>query len=156
MNTPYDFTESAALIEKLIGLTRDDKIEWTHIVAQPLTMETSFRYRAKIEDNLEVLVWQTTKSAGFRLFEKLPSRQESRQLGVSGEVPSIASAHPVPNLMIFSERDLISISINHEEGPSFGERYVNLMSLMELAMRSADKIEPKVDRVKQYLDKLAV
>jgi hypothetical protein len=50
----------------------------------------------------------------------------------------------------------VAISIDHENGPSQGEIYVNLISLLELVRRSVDKVEPKLDRVKQYLDKLAV
>jgi hypothetical protein len=46
--------------------------------------------------------------------------------------------------------------VDHEEGPTLGETYINLMALLELARRSVDKVEPKIDRVKQYLDKLAV
>jgi hypothetical protein len=54
------------------------------------------------------------------------------------------------------QRDLISIAISHVGGPTRGEIYVNLVSLIELARRASDKVEPKIDRVKQYLDKLAV
>jgi len=55
-----------------------------------------------------------------------------------------------------SGRDLVAISIDHENGPTHGEIYVNLISLVELARRSVDKVEPKIERVKQYLEKLAV
>ena len=67
------------------------------------------------------------------------------------DVPFVP-AQPPP----ISERDLVSISIDHDHGAAQGAIYVMLMALLELARRSEDKIEPKIDRVKQYLDKLAV
>jgi hypothetical protein len=138
MNTGYDFAESAVLISKLVGLTRDGKIEWRERKAG-LVRElgpTTTRYNSTLDADSEALVWSSDRSAGFRLYEKA--------LESTGVFTTT------------TERDLISISVDHEEGPSRGEVYVNLIALLELARRSADKIEPKIERVKQYLDKLAV
>jgi hypothetical protein len=157
MNTPYDVTESAILISKLVALTRDGKVEWIQDIANPVAINTSVRYQTTMEGNLEVLVWSTSKSAGFRLFENVVHRPEPAHFGLHEKGSDSLASMPVGRgLPTFSERDLVAISIGHEEGPARGEVYINLMSLLELARRSADKIEPKVDRVKQYLDKLAV
>jgi hypothetical protein len=53
-------------------------------------------------------------------------------------------------------RDLVAISIDHDHDAKQGAIYVLLVALLELARRSVDKVEPKIDRVKQYLEKLAV
>jgi hypothetical protein len=53
-------------------------------------------------------------------------------------------------------RDLVAISIDHDHHTEQGAIYVLLMGLLELARRSVDKVEPKIDRVKLYLEKLAV
>lgn len=139
MNTAYDLAESAVLIGKLVDLTRDGKVEWSEVkpgMAKELGLATT-RYISTLEGASEtLLVWSTERSAGFRVYEK-----------------SIESTRVFTTT---SERDLISISIDHEDGPARGEVYVNLMALLELARRSANKIEPKIERVKQYLDKLAV
>jgi hypothetical protein len=138
MNTAYDLAESAVLIGKLVDLTRDGKIEWNAVrpgLVKELGPATT-RYGSTLEGPSEVLVWSTERSAGFRVYEKA-----TESTGV---------------FTTTSERDLISISMDHEDGPGRGQVYVNLMALLELARRSADKIEPKIERVKQYLDKLAV
>lgn len=155
MNTPYDLKESALLIAKLVALTRDGKVDWREqkLVAHELGPVTT-RYFSGLEGNSEALVWSTDKSVGFKVFEK-----------VSGALLTLPSWGRISNpdvpfdsapRMSVPERDLVSISIDHEDGPSRGELYVNLMSLLELARRSSDKIEPKIERVKEYLDKLAV
>ena len=136
MNTAYDLAESAILVSKLLALTRNGKVEWLKGSQRSSKVdEVITRFHTKLEDDLEASVWSTTKSAGFRVFEK------STETGV---------------LTFTLERDLISVTLDHDEGASRGEVYVNLISLLELARRSADKVEPKIDRVKQYLDKLAV
>ena len=138
MNTAYDLAESAVLIDKLVALTRDGKVEWSEMrpgMVKEIGPATT-RFGSTLEGASEVLVWSTEKSAGFRVYEK-----------------SIESTGVFTTT---SERDLVSISIDHEDGPARGEVYVNLMALLELARRSANKIEPKIERVKQYLDKLAV
>lgn len=158
MNTTYDLNESEILIAKLLGLTRDGKIEWTQDKLRvSIIDESTIRYRAELEGILEVVIWSSSKAAGFRLIEKLAQSSEAPSSpgtpGILGRIPQMPVIRGSSSI---SERDLIAISIDHEEGPSRGELYVNLMSLLELARRFADKIEPKVDRVKQYLDKLAV
>lgn len=141
MNTAYDLTESAVLIKKLVALTRERRVEWTEQNLRSLgSMEVTSRYQTTLEGDLSVLVWLSSKSAGFRLLERPAPAPHPASLAI--ELPS--------------ERDLLAVSLDHEDGPARGEIYINLMSLLELARRSADKIEPKVDRVKQYLDKLAV
>ncbi len=138
MNTAYDLTESAVLIAKLVALTREGKIEWFQHSLSLIQFgsDVTTRYQTPLDGELNALIWLSSKSAGFRLFEMTGEAAESR--------------------MARSERDLLAISLDHEDGSSRGEIYINLMSLLELARRSADKIEPKVDRIKQYLDKLAV
>lgn len=137
MNTAYDLNESSELIERLITLTRDGKVEWSkeNLLAKTFDPPTT-KFMASLEGNSEAQVWMTSKSAGFRLIEKGQSYLAS--------------------IVTTADRDLISISLDHEDGPSRGQIYINLMSLLELARRAADKIEPKIERVKQYLDKLAV
>jgi hypothetical protein len=138
MNTPYDFTESAALLEKLFGLTRDGKIEWQRNNLVSRTSEIMTTCRTTLDKDLDALIWSNDKAAGFRLSEK-PDE-----------------ALYIPEISAISGRDLLSISINHDHSAEQGAIYVLLMGLLELARRSVDKIEPKIDRVKQYLDKLAV
>jgi len=138
MNTPYDFTESAALLEKLFGLTRDGKIEWQRNNLVSRTSEIMTTCRTTLDKDLDALIWSNDKAAGFRLSEK----------------PDEASY--IPEISAISGRDLLSISINHDHGAEQGAVYVLLMGLLELARRSVDKVEPKIDRAKQYLDKLAV
>ncbi|MGH9604232.1 MAG: hypothetical protein ACRD3N_00895 [Terracidiphilus sp.] len=149
MNTAYDMTESATLITKLLRLTRDNKIEWTQKTS--IGLPEMGQYQTTIDGDLRSLVWSTNKAAGFRLSEKVPVPPvPARADVVVGVLGSIAKMAGPP------ERDLIAISIDHDDGSSRGELYVNLMSLLELARRSADKIEPKIERLKEYLDKLAV
>jgi hypothetical protein len=150
MNSPYDLTESAVLIAKLVGLTRDGKIEW--IPKRSRVMPEMIRFQTSLDEELEVVVWSTAKEAGFRIFES----------GAAGILRSWESGDPMGNPPMnvqadtMPQRDLISIAISHVGGPTRGEIYVNLVSLIELARRASDKVEPKIDRVKQYLDKLAV
>lgn len=136
MNSAYDLKESADLISKLLVLTRDGKVEWRKesLLVKTIVPVTT-RFLAPLDGDSEAQVWLTSTSAGFKLAEK------TREPGI---------------FVTVTERDLISISIDHEDGPSSGQIYIDLMSLLELARRSADKIEPKIDRVKQFLDKLAV
>jgi hypothetical protein len=152
MNNPYDFHESAALITKLVDLTRNGKIEWSQGLKPLISFDEIDRYYAIVEGNLEVQVWVSKKAAGFRLIERAREQSESP---VPPLMPSPRNFIPLglPNI---TERELIAISLSHEEGPSRGQIYIKLMALLELARRSVDKVEPKVDRVKQYLDKLAV
>lgn len=141
MNSPYDFSESAALIAKLVALTRDGKVAWDE---RKIIGNIATRYISALEGNSKALVWSNDKMVGFRVFEDI------EELGrkVSPSILPLISP-------LISERDLISVSIDHENGPFSGELYVNLMSLFELARRSADKIEPKIERVKEYLDRLS-
>ena len=149
MNTAYDLTESSILIAKLLRLTRDAKIEWAE--RRAFGLPEMRRYQATIDGDLEALVWSTNKEAGFRIFEKVPEPRLEPPYSSNPDVPLL-----LPRILPIPERDLVAISIDHENGPTRGEIYVNLISLLELARRSSDKIEPKVDRIKEYLDKLAV
>lgn len=137
MNSAYDLKESSELMERLIGLTRSGKIEWQKekLLVKELGPATT-RFLTSLDGDSEAMVWSTATSVGFRVFERF---NES-----TGPFTTVGM------------RDLVSISIDREDGPSRGEVYVNLMALLELARRSSDKVEPKIDRVKQYLDKLAV
>jgi len=147
MNTAYDLKESSLLIEKLLRLTHANKIEWddNHIFSQPVIA----RFQTILDGELLAQIWSSNKAAGFRLVEK------SKAPGYGGALGSNVPVESAP-FLISSDRDLVAISINHESGAAQGEIYVNLMSLLELARISIDKVEPKIDRVKQYLDKLAV
>jgi hypothetical protein len=160
MNTEYDFKESSVLVAKLVTLTRNSKVEWTLHDSGVLTFGDSLtRYSTPLEGDLEAQVWTSNKSAGFRLFEKahLVLSPPNFGLPVKGiPPPPRTSDSGSTGQRRTTERDLLAISIDHEEGPAKGEIYVDLIALLELARRSADKIEPKVDRIKQYLDKLAV
>jgi hypothetical protein len=148
MNTNYDLKESSVLIEKLLQLTRANKIEWNQSPA--LGGLGIARFQTTLEDGaLLVQIWSSNKESGFRLAEKASQGTYGGLLGKDFSVEA------VPFLMS-PDRDLVAISLSHEAGAAQGESYVNLMSLLELARRSADKIEPKIDRVKQLLDKLAV
>jgi len=153
MNTIYDMTESAILIAKLLRLTRDNKIEWAQ--KKSFGFPEMGQFQTTIDGDLEALVWSTNKEAGFRIFEKESPPRLSPPLGgfytSNPDVPFVsAPLLPIP------ERDLVAISFDHENGAAQGEIYVNLISLLEVARRSSDKVEPKIDRVKQYLDQLAV
>jgi hypothetical protein len=153
MNTTYDMTESAILIAKLLRLTRDNKIEW--VQKRSFGFPEMAQYQTAIDGELEALVWSTNKEAGFRIFEKGPEPRlvppRERLITYNADVPFVSSSP-----LLISERDLVGVSFDHENGAAQGEIYVNLISLLELARRSSDKIEPKIDRVKQYLDQLAV
>jgi hypothetical protein len=161
MNTPYDFDEAGALIARLLQLTRGARIEWSQdqwasLVSGPVLL----RFRTPLGEDSEALIWSSDSAVGFRLIETAvgpASPPQSASVPRSGRlyVPTKnrASFGGLPDI---SERDLVAISIDHENGPSQGEIYVNLISLLELVRRSVDKVEPKLDRVKQYLDKLAV
>jgi hypothetical protein len=156
MNTSYDITESSILIAKLIRLTRDAKIEWEQ--RKSAAFPGMIRYQTPIDEDSEALVWSTSKEAGFRIFEKVPPSPLARSswnapFGLNPPMNVPADSAP---LLHIAERDLVAITFDHINGPSQGESYVNLMILLELARRSSDKIEPKIDRVKQFLDKLAV
>lgn len=142
MNTSYDMTESPILIDKLIRLTRDSKIEWTHQDSSA-RRETLDVYRTPLAGDVEAVIWVSGRQAGFRLSEK---KVESNAF----------SKLPAARILGGGDRDILSIMVDHEEGPTLGETYINLMALLELARRSVDKVEPKIDRVKQYLDQLAV
>jgi hypothetical protein len=167
MNTSYDLTESRILIDKLIRLTRDSKIEWAQ--RRSASFPKMARFHTTInqvpgaspfspDEDLEALVWSTDKAAGFRLFETTVEPSAPSQPSSSTGRLYVQSKDRVVygGLADVSERDLVAVSIDHENGPSHGGVYVSLMSLLELARRSVDKVEPKIDRVKQYLDKLAV
>jgi hypothetical protein len=144
MNTPYEFSESRNLIERLFDLTKSGKIQWSNtplsllfgLEANPRMEAGTTQYATPLEDMLEASVWINRRAAGFRLIE--------REVFLIGH-PSLGKA---------PERELLSIMIAHEHDPQLGPDYVALMGLIELARRAADKVEPKVDRAKQYLDKL--
>lgn len=136
MNTPYEISESSNLIEKLLNLTRDGKIEWTTLQIVPRAGEMTRQYFTPLEGSLEVSVWENHRAAGFRLIDKSIQEPAMRVIAV------------VP------ERDLLSISIDHEHDADLGPLYTMLMALLVLARRTIDKVEPKIDQVKQYLDKL--
>jgi hypothetical protein len=157
VNTAYDLTESAVLITKLVALTREGKVEWTEKNLRSLgSIEVTSRYQTTLDGDLNALVWLSSKSAGFRLVENvIEPNANAQSIPPIGPLSS-AKLQTVPSLRMISERDLLAVHFDHEDGPARGEIYINLMSLLELARRSSDKIEPKVDRVKQYLDKLAV
>ncbi len=165
MNTSYDMDQSTDLIAQLIRLTRESKIEW--LQKGSAAFPEMARYQTTINGDSEAQVWSTNKQAGFKIFEKRPEPESDslligKQASYAAAGVDIASGSPLlmmaaaASLLRISERDLVAISIDHEKGPAKGEIYVNLMSLLELARRSADKIEPKVERLKQYLEKLAV
>jgi hypothetical protein len=149
MNTAYDMKESSILITKLLPLTRDGKISWAE--KRSFGVPDMGQYQTAIDGDLEALVWSTSKEAGFRIFEKGPEPLLEPLYSSNPDVPLL-----LPRIQSISERDLVAISMEHENGPAQGEIYVNLISLFELARRSSDKIEPKIERVKQYLEKLAV
>ncbi|HEV2132742.1 MAG TPA: hypothetical protein VGR47_00630 [Terracidiphilus sp.] len=153
MNTTYDMTESSILISKLLGLTRGNKIDWAERRSS-FGIPNMKQYHTTIDRDLEALVWSSNKEAGFRIFEKGSGPQlipPSSGRSSNPDVPFDSAPR-----MSMPERDLVSISIDHENGSTQGEIYINLISLLELARRSSDKIEPKVDRIKEFLDKLAV
>jgi hypothetical protein len=152
MNSPYDWTESAVVITKLVGLTRDGKIEWTP--KRSPVMPEMVRFQTSLDEESEAVIWSTGKEAGFRIFESGANGAGLLRSWESGDPMGNPPLNVQANPML--PRDLISIAINHASGPARGEIYVNLMSLVELARRTSDKVEPKIDRVKQYLDKLAV
>lgn len=138
MNSPYDMSESENLIAKLFELTRDGKIRWTGTNAVPRTGMVTQQFFAGLDNDVETSIWTNNKASGFRVMEK------------STPDPSVIM---MPSI---SGRDLVAISIDHDHDAEQGPLYVLLMALLELARRSVDKVEPKIDRVKEYLDKLAV
>lgn len=157
MNTAYDVKESAVLVAKLVGVTRDGKIEWFQRSSTALSAMA--RFQTALDGDLHAEIWSTDAEVGFRILEAEPQLEtigHRREGGARFGSPLLNLLADSTQPLLVSGRDLIAISISHEEGPSRGELYVNLMSLLELARRSADKVEPKIDRVKQYLDKLAV
>jgi hypothetical protein len=186
MNTSYDMTESSILISKLIRLTRLGKVEWSQKRSASFPEMVRFQTTINQvpgaspfspDEDWEALIWSTDKEAGFRIFEKeshpgTTSRRWTAEEGgdpfgnppmnVPADSASFAPKGPVTQQLeairdqYTSGRDLVAISIDHENGPTHGEIYVNLISLVELARRSVDKVEPKIERVKQYLEKLAV
>jgi hypothetical protein len=157
MNTPYDFTESAVLIAKLVELTREGKINWSQKTLGIFPGTT--RFHTTIDGDLEAAVWSTDKEIGFRIFEKNPPAGNTSQRWEGGDPmgnpPLNVQAHSAP-LPLATGRDLLAISIERAGGAMRSEVYIPLMGLLELARRSSDKIEPKIERVKQYLEKLAV
>lgn len=138
MNSPYDISESKVLIDKLFQLTRDGKIKWNYASAVPRTGVITQQFFVGLDDDMEASIWTSNKSAGFRVAEK------------NAQDPAAAMMPSIPG------RDLVAISIDHDHDAELGSIYVLLMALLELARRSVDKVEPKIDRVKQYLEKLAV
>jgi hypothetical protein len=151
VNTQYDIKESSILIEKLLPLSRDGKIKWQEDSSADAGLVLT-RFQTTIDKDLLVQVWSSNKEAGFRLSEKGRGRWRGQPLG---NPPLNVRADSEPDLYS-AGRDLLVISITHELGAAQGEIYTNLMSLLELARIASDKVEPKIDRVKQYLDKLAV
>ena len=151
MNTAYDQKESSVLIDKLLQLTRAKKIDWgqNSILSTPVIA----RFQTILDGELVAQIWSSNKEAGFRLTEKAPQATYSGPLGKDLPLESLSGNQP---FLLSADRDLIAISVSHESGAAQGEIYSNLMSLLELARLSVDKVEPKVDRVKQFLDKLAV
>jgi|GEM_PF-2232958 len=145
MNTPYERSESRTLINKLFELTKSGKIQWSNIplsllfglAENPRMAVGTKQYATPLEDRLEASVWINNRAAGFRLIEK--------------EVFSLIGQ---PSSEGIPECELLSIMIEHEHDPELGPDYVALMGLIELARRATDKVEPKVDRAKQYLDRL--
>jgi len=157
MNTPYDMTESSLLIAKLVNLTRDGKIAWAQ--KRSAVLPEMVRFQTTSDEDLEALVWSTNKEAGFRILEKEPVPASARRSWEGGDPlgnPPLNVAADSTSLPLISGRDLVAISVDHENGSTRGEIYINLISLLELARRASDKVEPKIDRVKQYLEKLAV
>jgi hypothetical protein len=138
MNSPYEMSESEKLIEKLFELTRDGKIKWNYANAVPRIGEITQQFFTTLDDDLDASIWTNNKGAGFHVTEK------NTQEPAVTMMPSISS------------RTLVAISIDHDHGAEQGATYVLLMALLELARRSVDKVEPKIDRVKHYLEKLAV
>lgn len=137
MNSSYEMSEATDLIEKLFQLTRNGKIQWSMINTAPRPAFVTRQYFTPLEGMLEASIWENNRAAGFRLFERRGEEKDT-------VMPAIA------------ERDLVAISIEHDHDASLGPIYTMLMALLELARRAEDKVEPKVDRAKQYLDKLAV
>ena len=138
MNSPYDMSESRNLLDKLFQLTRDGKIRWNYASTAPRTGAITQQYFVGLDNDAEASIWTNAKSAGFRVTEMNAQDPDLTMM------PSIAG------------RDLVAISIDHDHDAEQGAIYVLLMGLLELARRSVDKVEPKIDRVKQYLEKLAV
>jgi hypothetical protein len=138
MNSPYDMSESEYLIDKLFQLTRDGKIKWNYVSAVPRTGTITQQYFVGLDNDAEASIWTNGKSAGFRVAEK------------NAQDPAVVMMPNIPG------RDLVAISIDHDHHTEQGAIYVLLMGLLELARRSVDKVEPKIDRVKLYLEKLAV
>jgi hypothetical protein len=138
MNSPYEMSESGKLIEKLFELTRDGKVKWTYSNAVPRIGEITQQFFTTLDDDLDASIWTNNRGAGFLITEK-----NTHEPAVT-MMPSI------------SRRDLLAISIGHDHDAEQGAVYVLLMALVELARRSVDRVEPKIDRVKQLLEKLAV
>jgi hypothetical protein len=144
--------ESAILIAKLLPLSRDGRIKWEDD-SSDLTGSWMSRFQTTIDNDLLVSVWSTNEEAGFRVSEKgRPRWKGGDPLGNPPLNVGADSRTPLFN----SGRDLVAISLSHELGSAQGDIYPSLMSLLELARIACDKVEPKIDRVKQYLDKLAV
>jgi hypothetical protein len=152
VNTPYDVNESSILIAKLLPLSRDSKIRWLEDASTQAGLGL-VRYQTAIDEDLLVQIWLSNREVGFRLSEK--GRGRWRGGDSLGNPPLNVPATSTPDFYS-AGRELLAVSISHELGAAQGEIYPNLMSLLELARVSWDKVEPKVDRVKQYLDKLAV
>jgi hypothetical protein len=131
-------SESENLIDKLFQLTRDGKIVWTYATGVPRTGTITQQFFVSLDNDVEASIWTNSKSAGFRLIEK------------KDQNPAVIAMPGIPG------RDLVAISIDHDHDAKQGAIYVLLVALLELARRSVDKVEPKIDRVKQYLEKLAV
>ena len=138
MNSTYDMSESRNLLDKLFQLTRDGRIKWTYASNVPRTGAITQQYSVGLDNDAEASIWTNAKSAGFRVTE------------VNAQEPAVVM---MPSIV---GRDLVAISIDHDHDAEQGATYVLLMGLLELARRSVDNVEPKIDRVKQYLEKLAV
>lgn len=138
MNSTYDVAESKDLIDKLFQLTRDGKIKWNYADFAPRTGAITQQFFVGLDNDVEACIWTNSKSAGFRVAEK------------NAQDPGLIRMPVIPG------RDLVAISIDHDHDAEHGAVYVLLMALLELVRRSVDKVEPKINRVKQYLEKLAV
>src|SRR5580658_4441714 len=115
MNTAYDFTESADLIQRLVGLTNDGRAPWDpHGTAPQLADDVIARYQIRVDGDLEALIWSSGTGVGFTLFEVLLEPGTAVHFDVpQGGMDPPGNLETGRGFHTISQRDIVAISIEN-------------------------------------------
>jgi hypothetical protein len=129
-NTPYAVDESSSLVESLIGRTEEGKIQWTE---GDFELDTSESFSTILDEMLTVSIFSNKSEVRF----------------------SVSA-----NVTQYVTRQILAVTLEHDPNFGFeslreGSLHDQLMQLLELARRSALKVDEKLANAREFLQRLA-